>query len=797
MSGKNDNNLPSQNNMSDNGSYNGFYQNGNATERIYEDTAKDLEQLFYMVWHHKWLVAGSIFVCMALAYIAASSMTPIYRSYGTMLISQPENRYSYAGSGLADLLSTTYGIGQGTTIANELFILESWHLSHALADTLLEIQTTGNGKKLPILYKQYPTDSTTASIEKVTGRLQKKLESERVSDKVDIIKISYNSPSAVGAAQVVNLAMATYREFSTRQNRRSAAAAVKFLENERQRIKENLRQAEIRLQAFRADENIVQVSAQTQELIERMADLETKKQTAKVNQVAVNSAIQQFKKRLNKIKPGLAAQFINDIGPEMKRLQFSLAELKTQKSQLLYNYPNIKTMEGGPSRELKNLNDEIAYYEKQIRQLTQKMIESSEKAGFLAVIGKNIGKNISSIKQRLIELQVQKQQYKAQIKTINATLANMEQYFQNLPGNMTSLARLSRQVQINEQLFLTISQQYAETSLWQQTQFSSGRVIDPARIMEAPIKPSTRLYLLVGLMIGMVLSIGFIFGKEAFDNSINSVEKLKDMDVPLLALIPDMNSYIKKVHSNSSNVKLQDYNISTQLITAHDTNSPISESFRRLESNIIHSNPDSDLKTIMVTSTTKGEGKTTVISNLGVILAESNQKVVLVETDLRRPHIHNMFGMESSPGLMNLLFENTAMEQAIHSTPVPNLHLLPSGYMPPNQAAVMKSSAFASAVTELKNHFDFVLLDTAPYGIISDASSLLRLSDGVIVAAKFDVTLEAQLKNTLEELSKIKANVIGTVLTHFDYTKSTDYGYGTGYYRYKYEDYENYADMKL
>lgn len=111
----------------------------------------------------------------------------------------------------------------------------------------------------------------------------------------------------------------------------------------------------------------------------------------------------------------------------------------------------------------------------------------------------------------------------------------------------------------------------------------------------------------------------------------------------------------------------------------------------------------------MVTSTTKGEGKTTVISNLSVILAETNQNVILVETDLRRPNIHNKFGLSHSPGFMDILFDNVPIDEAIHPTIFPNLHLLPAGYIPPNQAAVVKSNAFANIIRDLKNRYDYVL----------------------------------------------------------------------------------------
>lgn len=788
MAQDNNHNLSSGNNISGNESYNGLHNNGVHSPAAEEDTI-DLTHLFYRLWNYKWVIAGITLFCVLLAGIIAAATTSIYRSEGTIMISSPDNRYSYAGSDLANLLTTTYGIGQGSTLANELLILKSKSLSREIADTLMEDPLMRNGQIFPVLFMEYPDDSTMASKDAVASRLRQNLMYTQISREADLINVVYESPSPLEAAYIVNITMELYGNLSMRQNRKAATSAVEFLENERARIKEELGRSEELLLAFMNTENLVQVDNQTSALINRIAELEAEKQQARVGLVAANSAIAQFEERLNSIEPGLAAQFTKAIGPEMERLQYQLAELKIQKSSLLYNYPNIEERETPPG-QIVDINNQIVFYQNEIQDLTQQLITSREQyAGFMAG---NIGENISDLNQKLIMLRVEQQQFQAQIETIDEQLAREEQFFQDLPDNMIDLARLKRNMEINEQLFLGVSQQYAEMSLWQQTQFGLGRVIDPAFVSEVPVIPDTSIYLLLGFVLGTIIGLGYVFTKEAFNTSVDSVEKLKSLGVPLLALIPDMSPYIKKEQDGNDKVTTKDAELSAHLITVHDTISPISESFRRLEGNIVHTNPDIDLKTLMVTSATKGEGKTTVIANLGVIMAEGEQKVIIVETDLRRPNVHNLFGIKSTPGMMNMIFENESPEHAIRQTLIPNLDLLPAGYVPPNPRAVTKSKAFLNIINDLKGKYDFVLLDTSPYGIITDALSMIKESDGIIVAAKFNQTSQVQLKHTLEGLSRINANVVGTVMTHFDYTKSQDYSYGGGYYKKVYEDYRAY-----
>ncbi len=776
-------------NNSGNGRYNGYEYNGH--EPAKEDDEIDVKQSLFMLWNHKWTIVGVVLLCAILAGIYASFQTPIYRSNGSLLITASQGSLGGgAGGELSNILSSTYGVGQGSTINNELQILKSRNLSREIADTLLDKRYMSNGEQFPILFEEYPDDSTLASKSVVAARIQNGLELSRIGKETDLIQITYESPSPVEAAYIVNITMANYSNLSTSQNRTAATAAVQFLEQERERIEINLSEAEDQLRSFMNEENLVQVGPQTEALIESIAEMESRKQQATVQLVTVNSAIEQFEERLNNIKPGLATQYTEAIGPEMERLQYQMAELKIERMQIQSNYPDLQVNE---SPDLTAINNDIALYQERIQELTQTLIENSENSvGYIAGAGVNIGENIGDLNQKLIELNVQQQQLQSEIQTLNQQLDEEEQFFQGLPDNMITLARLQREMAINEELYVSVSQQFAEMSLWQQTQFGSGRVIDRAFITALPVKPNMKLFILIGFVLGAMLSIGYIFTKESFNITVDSVEKLKSLGVPLMAVVPDMKSYIKKEQGGKETITIQDFEISTRLITAYDTISPISESFRRMESNIVHSNPDKEIKTLMVTSTTKGEGKTTIISNLGVIMAETEQKVILVETDLRRPNIHNLFGLSNSPGMMDVLFENVPLEQAIRPTIIPNLQMLPAGYIPPNPGAITKSGAFLNIIKELENKYDYVLLDTPPFGIITDASSVIKQTDGIIVAAKFNETSQVQLKHTIEGLNKINANVIGTVMTQFDYTKSNDYSYGSGYYKNVYEDYSSY-----
>ena len=774
-----------------NGQFTPFNQN---PERDTEEDEIDLKQLFYTLWSRKWIIIGAVLLFGILAGVYAYTSTPIYKSEGTMLIKEPSGKSSLGGGssgGIGQLLSSAYGLGIGNTVSNELLILQSRKLSKMIADTLMKERIMPNGREFPVLFRSYPDDSTMTSKDTVAARIRNNIIFARVNTQAQVISTTYESPSPYESAHIVNTAMQMYKKLSTREDRSSAGAAVDFLQKERGRFKNKLQMAESRLRNFMNKSKIMEVDAQTKQLIQQMATLESSREQAKAKLVAANAAIKQYKKQLNKIKPGLADQYADAVGPNVSKLQYAMSELQVKKQKLLTQNPKLNDS----SPQIKKVDRKIASYKNRIKKITQNLInQNDEYLGFLGGSGSGVAQHVSSLNQQMIQMQVQQTQYKAQTKVINSQLRQDRKFFNNLPDNMIRLAKIKRDVQINETLYKTVYQQYAQTMLWKQTQFGLGQIIDNGYIPKNPARPNKLLYILVGLVLGGILSIGYVLVREAFNITIDGVEKMKDRNETLLAVIPSMNKYLKEQHNNADKVRVQDQKISSSMVTILDTISPISESFRQLESNLIYSNPDVKMKSVMMTSCGKGEGKTTTIANLGVVLAEAGYNTVIADVDFRRPNLHNMFGMSKKPGLVEAVFGDIPLEEGIQESIAPGLSILPAGRKPANAAAISQSQAFLDVISKLEERFDFVLIDTAPIGIINDASALLRQTDGVVVLAKFGQTTEVQLDQTLEQLRQLQVNISGTVLTAFDHTQSSDYRMGSGYYKQVYQDYNDYKE---
>lgn len=783
-------------NANGSGTSNGHYRGEtpiDASHSQQNEEEIDLRQVIAVLLHNRWLVASITGALTIAAIIFSLLQMPIFESSGTIIITSAGNRYSMAGNDISNLLMSSYGIGVGSSIDNEIEILNSRTLAFSLAKKMYQEKFDYYGRIYPILWRDYPKDSTLTTADTVAVRIMKGRFIEQKGKLSGIVNVKFESPSPYEAMRIVNLIIDTYSEASTSSNRVQARAALDFLSNELKNVKEEVRVNEELMRDFMNDEKIVQLDAQTNELVNTLSKLESEKQVINVKLVAIQEGIKSANQEFELLKPGLSQQLNSTVAPLLQRLQVQIAELETERILILSKNPEVVNNPDLVPR-LKQVENQIASIKNQVDLATKNILAegNTQLLGFLESTDGGIVKRIVDIKQKLLEFQVQELQYKAQLQLLGKQIDTYNTFFNNLPDNMIKMARIKRDLQISEQLYLTLAKQSAEMALWEQTQSGLARVVDQAYYPLDPIRPKKKIMVIIGFIVGLVISFGLVFIKELSKKEIDSVEKLRKKGMPILSVIPDLNPYIEQHFDGEELVEVGGQKISTGLVTLLDSISPSAESYRRLQSNIMYSKPDDPYKVILVTSSNKSEGKTTLSANLAISMAETGNRVLLVDCDFRRPRIHSIFGFSASPGLVDLLFEDSDPHQFIHQTLVENVFVLTAGNRPPNPAEINRSRKLRNLIAKLRYEFDYVILDTPPYGIITDAAPLIKLADGIVVVAKFNQTKEGELDHTLDSLNRINANIIGACMTAFDPKKTSGYYYTDYYYQYSYESYKDY-----
>jgi non-specific protein-tyrosine kinase len=211
------------------------------------------------------------------------------------------------------------------------------------------------------------------------------------------------------------------------------------------------------------------------------------------------------------------------------------------------------------------------------------------------------------------------------------------------------------------------------------------------------------------------------------------------------------------------------------LIALRDPRSAAAEAYRTLRTNIQFSSLDKPLHTLMATSTAPDEGKSTTLANLAVTIAQAEQRVILVDCDLRRPSLHTFFDLPSEPGLTNIILEQDERPLPLQATAVSGLSLLTSGPLPPRPADLLGSRRMEALIARLRAEADIVLFDTPPVVAVSDAAVLAPRVDGVLLVLQAGHTRRDRAREARKQLEKVKANIVGVVLNNA--RLETGYGY--------------------
>lgn len=214
-----------------------------------------------------------------------------------------------------------------------------------------------------------------------------------------------------------------------------------------------------------------------------------------------------------------------------------------------------------------------------------------------------------------------------------------------------------------------------------------------------------------------------------------------------------------------------------RLITVSDSKSITAEQFRTIRTNIKFSVPDLDLKTILVTSSITGEGKSTNAANLGVVFAQEGKKVLIVDADMRKPTLHYTFGIYNRVGLSTVLSRQDVLNNAIQETPIVGLFVLPSGPNPPNPAELLSSKGFDDFLVEVKKDFDLIIFDAPPLLFVSDAQILSHQCDGTLLIVHSGITDREDVLKAQSILTASQANIIGVVLNNCKMPKNPKYYY--------------------
>jgi capsular exopolysaccharide synthesis family protein len=382
----------------------------------------------------------------------------------------------------------------------------------------------------------------------------------------------------------------------------------------------------------------------------------------------------------------------------------------------------------------------------------------------------NLAEQASSYAASKQNLESQMAQLDQQIQTDSATLGSIE----STPENQAERDQINGILAQYRQTYADLMQSYEQVRLAEVQNISNIIQKEPAIPPGTPFQPVVFRTTMLGALLGLFLGVGMIVLFEALDDTIKDPEEIAHrFGLPFLGMIA--------THEAENEGP----------IAKTKPRSPITEAFRSLRTNIQFTSVDRPVQSILITSPSPKDGKSTVAANLSVVFAQSDRRVVLIDADLHRPKQHTLLGVSNRRGLSELFTQPVIMLNGnLRETNVPNLSVLTSGSLPPNPAELLGSDKMLQILSQVNKQAEIIVIDSPPLMAVTDAAVLSSRADGVLLVIRPSVTKLQACKQTIEQLNHLGANVLGYVLNEVNVKKS-GYKY-TYYYKQYYDTYRKY-----
>ncbi|EKT4551191.1 polysaccharide biosynthesis tyrosine autokinase [Flavobacterium psychrophilum] len=355
------------------------------------------------------------------------------------------------------------------------------------------------------------------------------------------------------------------------------------------------------------------------------------------------------------------------------------------------------------------------------------------------------------------------------LNTVNEKLNSAENTIKNLPEQQQALVKINRKYDLNKNVYNSFLEKRSEADIIRAANLSDIQVIDPAKDTGGGLLgPKTNVNYVLALFLGLLIPLIMVFGVTIIDNTIKNTD-----DIAKLTKIPILGVVGKK-------------NTKNNLAVFEKPKSGLAESFRAVRSSLqflYKKQQQTGSKTLMLTSSISGEGKTFCSINIATVFALSEKKTVIVGLDLRKPKIFEDFHLENTIGAVNYLIGQKTLEEITQKTPIPFLDFIPSGPVPPNPAELIMGESMKEMLEELKKKYDYIILDTPPVGLVSDALELTPYCDATLYIVRQNVTKKDMLTLVNNKHKRGELNNISIVFNGFENKAKYgyDYGYGYGY----------------
>jgi len=717
----------------------------------------DLWEYAWILRKRLWLVVSCFIIAELVGVLVMMGKKPIYVAR-TQLLIRPEKRsegfqetevtpaMTYQDQAY---LETQYQLLRGEPLARA--VIKELHL-----DQTPDFTAEKGGGPLTWVMKQVgrllPTakhESELSPAEKERRRMAQvvreflaRLEVEPLQG-TRLVNVTFWAYDKELAAAVTNTLAQIFIQRNLESKVSGMAKVLEWLRKQQEELRANTEKKERALQKYRRENNIFSLEGREDIIQEKLRKLNMDLAEAENERRRTEIAYKQLQEL---VKAGRSPETHPELAQDLE-----IQRLKTDYLVLLKEQAEASKKWGPKHPRMIQLTSEVEMQKKKLDEEIQLAIET--------------------LKNRY-------EAAKSREEAFRQALARQKELEQELSEKAIGYRQLQRDVEAEEQLLEEVLRQAKEKASKVELEETNISVSAPALVPDRPAsRHRVRNTVLAGL-VGLFMGVALAFLLEFVDNSIRTVEDVEEhLAVPFLGWIPTIEGIRSRRHGGDG------------LVVLSKPESAVAENFRTVRTNIVFSTAESAKRSIMVTSAIAAEGKTTVVANLAIALAQLGRKVVLIDTDLRRPSVHKLFGIKHKPGLTSVLVGEAKLEDVIRDTEVEGLKIITSGPVPPNQTELLDSGAMRDVIMRLTEQFDMCLFDSPPAASVADPLILSRMVGGVIGVIRCGVVSRGVVQRSLQQLTDVNAKILGVVLNNVNmkrdrYTRSYYYRYyKSSYYK--------------
>lgn len=719
-----------------------------AKNRDEEEPSIPIAEYWAMILRRKRLIALIVFLVTTASVVAAMLGTPMYRA--TVLLNVERERSSSA----LDLGASPGYVAPDPEFApTQRDLMRSREVANRVVERLRLLDRAAAADRA-----QAPAgESPTRAAEDASIAVQTSI-STQARRGTNLVELSVVQPDPKLAADMANAVAEAYIAWNIESKYLVVGQASTFLSTQIEQLKGELQLKERELQAYGRQKDIVSTDPGANATMQKLESFNRDYAESVADRVAKEARFYELQTaRPETIADNLSSGLVSQLRNDQARLERDYAE------KLNVYKPNWPAMQ-------------------QARAQIEKGKQNLE-----AVIQETVEKARDNARTEYRTAQRREQ-------SLKGVIEGQTNEAMTLNSNAVEYNNLQTEVQTKRTLLDTLLRRQAETEVSSRLKgerVSNIQIVERALIPRSRFTPSTKKNLVLGGMLGLMLGIGMAFVLEYLDRSLRSPEQVERiLHVPALGLIPAVSAnsgvvygYGPSVATSKRERKLEaaaNAGKDIELLPHSQPRSTIAEAYRAFRTALLLSRAGG-LKTIVMTSVLPGEGKTTSASNLAVVLAQLEKRVLLIDADLHKPRVHEIFKISNRVGLVSILAENADPATATVATGVPGLFVIPAGPSSPNPSGLLSSDALRIFLERSATEFDYILIDTPPVGPVADAIILGYQTDGVVLCVHGGKTSRDRVKQVRDRLIRSNVRLLGVVLNNLDQASAEYAGYYGAY----------------